>query len=188
LVEQKHLKGEVAKSISVTQMINKMCNRYGLVLHETPVGFKYLCRLMVERDILIAAEESGGIGVRGHVPERDGILVGLLLCEMMVTRKKPLSALVEELMNEYGDHYFRRIDLHITESERRRIMKKFDKRISQVAGQKVLRVQDTDGYKYFVDGGWLLVRPSGTEPLIRFYAEADSEKKVDRLLDFATHV
>jgi phosphomannomutase len=188
LVEQKHLKGEVAKSISVTQMINKMCEKYGLMLHETPVGFKYLCRLMVERDILIAAEESGGIGVRGHVPERDGILVGLLLCEMMVARKKPLSALVEELMSEYGDHCYRRIDLHITEGEKHSIMKKFDRRISEVAGQKVLRIQDTDGYKYFVDGGWLLVRPSGTEPLIRFYAEADSEKKVDRLLDFATHV
>lgn len=187
-VEQKHLKGEVAKSLSVTQMINKMCVKYGLKLHETPVGFKYLCRLMVERDILIAAEESGGIGIRGHVPERDGILVGLLLCEMMIKRKKSLSALVRELIDEYGEYYFNRIDRRVTESEKQRIMKKFDRKILSIAGQKVLRVQETDGYKYSVDGGWLLVRPSGTEPLIRFYAEADRVKKVNRLLDFATHI
>ncbi len=187
-VEEKGLRGEVAKSLSVTQMINKMCQKYGLTLHETPVGFKYLCRLMVERDILIAAEESGGIGIRGHVPERDGILIGLLLCEMVVKRKKSLSALVKELTDEYGKHYFNRIDLHITESEKKNIMKKFNTKIKSIAGQKVLRVQQTDGYKYFVDGGWLLVRPSGTEPLIRFYAEADSPTKVNRLLHEATHL
>ncbi len=185
-VEDKGLRGEVAKSLSVTQMINKMCDEYGLTLHETPVGFKYLCRLMVERDVLIAAEESGGIGVRGHVPERDGILVGLLLCEMMIARRKSLSSLVQELIDKYGEHRFRRVDLRITPAEKDRIMGKFDRDISQIAGQNVLRVQETDGFKYFVDGGWLLVRPSGTEPLIRFYAEADSEKKVDRLLDYAT--
>jgi phosphomannomutase len=187
-VEVKHLRGEVAKSLSVTQMINKMCEKYGLTLHETPVGFKYLCKLMVERDILIAGEESGGIGIRGHVPERDGILVGLLLCEIMVTRKKSLSALVEELLDEYGKHYFGRIDLRITEREKQRIMKKFNKSIGEISGEKVVRVQDTDGYQYFVDSGWLLVRPSGTEPLIRFYAEANRENKMRKLLEFATEV
>lgn len=188
LVEEKGLRGEVAKSLSVTQMINKMCDKYGLTLHETPVGFKYLCRLMVERDILIAAEESGGIGIRGHVPERDGILIGLLLCEMIVKRKKPLSTLVNELTEEYGKHYFNRIDRHITEGEKQRIMNTFNTRINRIAGLKVLRVQETDGYKYFVDGGWLLVRPSGTEPLIRFYAEANSKKTLDRLLRFARNL
>jgi phosphomannomutase len=186
-VEEKGLRGEVAKSISVTQMINKMCDEYGLRLHETPVGFKYLCRLMVERDVLIAAEESGGIGVRGHVPERDGILIGLLLCEMMIARKKSLSALVKELNDTYGRHYFDRVDLRITPREKDRLMSKFNTRISRVAGLKVLRVQTLDGFKYHVDGGWLLVRPSGTEPLIRFYAEADSKKKVNQLLAFATN-
>jgi phosphomannomutase len=185
-VEVKHLRGEVAKSLSVTQMINKMCDRYGLPLHETPVGFKHLCKLMVERNVLIAGEESGGIGIRGHVPERDGILVGLLLCEIMAKRKMSLSALVQELFDEYGEHYFNRIDLHITETEKQRIMRKFNKRITQIAGEKVIRVRAIDGFQYFVDGGWLLVRPSGTEPLIRFYAEADRKNKVQKLLDFAT--
>jgi phosphomannomutase len=187
-VEVKHLKGEIAKSLSVTQMINKMCEKYGLTLHETPVGFKHLCKLMVERDILIAGEESGGLGVRGHVPERDGILVGLLLCEIMVKRKKSLSALIQELFKEYGEYHFDRIDLHVTEREKQRIMRKFDKSIAEVAGEKVVRVRDIDGYQYFVNGGWLLVRPSGTEPLIRFYAEAERGGKVKRLLHFATHL
>jgi phosphomannomutase len=185
-VEVKHLTGEVAKSLSVTQMINKMCKKYGLTLHETPVGFKHLCKLMVERNVLLAGEESGGIGIRGHIPERDGILVGLLLCEIMVRRKKSLSALVQGLVDEYGRHYFGRIDLRITQSEKHRIMKKFDGSITEISGQKVLRVRDIDGYQYFVDNGWLLVRPSGTEPLIRFYAEADQENKVRRFLKFAT--
>ncbi|MBI3578113.1 MAG: phosphoglucomutase/phosphomannomutase family protein, partial [Ignavibacteriales bacterium] len=87
-VEQRHWTGEVAKSFSVSQIINKMCAKYGLTLHETPIGFKYLCRLMTERDILVAAEESGGLGVKGHLPERDGTYIGLLLCEIMATRKK----------------------------------------------------------------------------------------------------
>jgi phosphomannomutase len=187
-VEVKHLRGEVAKSLSVTQMINKMCDRYGLPLHETPVGFKHLCKLMVERNVLIAGEESGGIGIRGHVPERDGILVGLLLCEIMAKRKMSLSALVQELFDEYGEHYFNRIDLHVTETEKQRIMRKFDKRITQIADEKVIRVRVIDGFQYFVDGGWLLVRPSGTEPLIRFYAEADRKNKVQELLEFATRV
>jgi phosphomannomutase len=165
-----------------------MCKKYGLTLYETPVGFKHLCKLMVERDILIAGEESGGLGVRGHIPERDGILVGLLLCEIMVKRKKSLSALIQELFDEYGEYYFDRIDLRITESEKRRIMSKFNKRITEVAGEKVVRIRDIDGYQYFVNNGWLLVRPSGTEPLIRFYAEADTKSKVRRLLHFATHL
>ncbi len=169
-------------------MINKMCEKYGLTLHETPVGFKHLCKLMVERDILIAGEESGGIGVRGHIPERDGILIGLLLCEMMVTRRKSLSALVEELFKEYGNHYFDRVDLRITDAQKERIRKRFKKRIGEIAGEKVVSVREMDGYQYFLENGWLLVRPSGTEPLIRFYAEADTKSKVRKLLDFATRV
>jgi phosphomannomutase len=187
-VEVKHLKGEIAKSLSVTQMINKMCEKYGLTLHETPVGFKHLCKLMVERDILIAGEESGGIGIRGHIPERDGILIGLLLCEMMVIRKKPLSGLVQELLKEYGNHYFDRVDLHIVDAQKERIMKRFEKNMGEIACEKVVSVRTIDGYQYFLENGWLLVRPSGTEPLIRFYAEADRKNKVRKLLDFATRV
>ncbi len=186
LVEEKKMTGEVAKSISVTTMVNQMCEKYGLMLHETQVGFKYLCKLMVERDILIAGEESGGLGVKGHLPERDGIYLGLLVCEIMAKRGKKLSELVQELVDEYGPHFFSRQDAHLTEKEKNRIMAKFSKNVKEVAGYAVKLRSDSDGHKFFIDGGWLLVRASGTEPIIRFYAEADSPEKVEALLHSAT--
>ena len=185
LVEQKGLTGEVAKSLSVTTMVDAQCERYGLPLHETAIGFKHLCRLMTERDILIAGEESGGLGVKGHIPERDGILVGLMLCEMMAVRGKSLSDLVGELMSEFGLHEFKRVDLHVTARQKTAIMKRFQGEVREIAGFSVTGRKDTDGVKLFVEGGWLLVRASGTEPLVRFYAEAESREKVDALLEEA---
>ncbi len=187
-VEQKHMTGEVAKSFSVSQVINKMCKKYNLVLHETPVGFKYLCQLMIERNILIAAEESGGLAVKGHLPERDGTYIGLLLCEIMATRKKKLSELVEEIMNEYGWFYYNRNDARLTEKEKNRIMAAYKKGVKQLAGFSVQRVETKDGYKLFLENGWVLVRASGTEPLIRFYAEAETPEKVEALLKAAQAV
>jgi len=187
LVEQKGLSGEVVKSFSVTQMVDEQCAKYGLRMHETAIGFKHICRLMTERDVLIGGEESGGLGVKGHIPERDGIYLGLMLCEMMAVRKKPLSALVKELMDEFGQHEFKRIDMHVTEREKQTIMKKYRKGVKQLAGYHVTGRKDTDGLKFFVNNGWFLVRASGTESLVRFYAEADSTAKVDALLEAATH-
>ena len=188
LVEQKKWSGEVAKSFSVSELINKMCEKYRLVLHETPIGFKYLCRLMTERDILVAAEESGGLGVKGHVPERDGIYIGLLLCEMMATRKKPLSTLVEEIMKEFGWHYFNRYDAHLTEKEKQRVLSAYKKGVGSLGPYRVLRLETKDGFKLFVENGWVLVRASGTERLSRFYAEAESPEKVEALLQAARSV
>ncbi len=188
LVKEKHMTGEVAKSFSVSRLIDRMCERYGLKLHETPIGFKYLCRLMTDRDILVAAEESGGLGVKGHLPERDGIYIGLLLCEIMAVRKKKLSELVEELMAEFGWHFFDRIDKHMTEKEKKRILAAYAKGIDSLGGAPVTKVERKDGTKLFVNNGWVLVRASGTEPLIRFYAEADSQEKVKELLAAATGI
>ncbi|MEK7248983.1 MAG: phosphoglucomutase/phosphomannomutase family protein, partial [Bacteroidota bacterium] len=186
LVEQKELTGEVVKTFSVTQMVDKQCAKYGLKMHETPIGFKYVCRLMTERDVLIGGEESGGLGTKIHLPERDGIFLGLLLCEMMAVRQKTLSFLVQELMDEYGQHEFKRIDKHMTEKEKVATMKKYQKGVNEIAGYKVVGRKDTDGNKFFLEGGaWVLVRASGTEPLIRFYAEAESVAKVDALLTAA---
>ena len=188
LVEEKKMTGEVAKSFSVSQIIDKMCKKYGLVLHETPVGFKYLCNLMVEGDILIAAEESGGLAVKGHLPERDGTYIGLLLAEIMATRKKKLSELVTELMEEFGWFYFNRYDARLTEKEKNRIMAFYKKGPKQIAGLPILRIETKDGFKLFVENGWVLVRASGTEPLIRFYAEAETPEKVETLLKAARGV
>ncbi|MCU0411211.1 MAG: phosphoglucomutase/phosphomannomutase family protein [Bacteroidetes bacterium] len=185
LSQHKKWTGEVAKSFSVSQLINKMANAYGVKLHETAVGFKHLCRLMTERNILIAAEESGGLGIKGHLPERDGVFIGLLMAEMMAARKMKLSELVEEVMKEFGWHYFNRYDAHLTEKEKIRIMKAYKKGVKQLAGFPVLRVETTDGFKLFVENGWVLVRASGTEPLIRFYAEAETPEKVEALLSAA---
>jgi phosphomannomutase len=187
-IEEKKMTGEVAKSFSVSQIIDKMCKKYGLVLHETPVGFKYLCNLMVERDILIAAEESGGLAVKGHLPERDGTYIGLLLAEIMATRKKKLSELVTELMEEFGWYYFNRFDAHLTEKEKNRIMAYYKKGPKQMAGYPIQRIETKDGFKLFVENGWVLVRASGTEPLIRFYAEAETPEKVETLLKAARSV
>jgi phosphomannomutase len=186
LVEQKGMTGEVVKSFSVTQMVDKQCAKYGLTMHETAVGFKHICRLMTERDVLIGGEESGGLGVKGHLPERDGIFLGLLLAEVMAVRGKPLSALVQELMDEFGQHEFQRIDLHVTEREKAAIIKKYKRGVKEIGGFAVTGRKDTDGFKFFVENGWVLVRASGTEPLIRFYAEADSREKVTTLLAAAT--
>jgi len=184
-IEEKKLTGEVAKSFSVSEIIKKMCNKYGLVLHETPIGFKYLCKLMIERNVLIAGEESGGIGVRMHLPERDGIYIGLLLAEIMALRKMKLSELVEEVMNEFGWHFFGRYDMHLTEKEKSKILAYYTKKPKAIAGLPVSRIETTDGFKLFVNNGWVLVRASGTEPLIRFYAEADDPEKVEKLLKSA---
>lgn len=186
LVEQKKMTGEVAKSFSVTTMVDAQCKKYNLVMHETPIGFKYLCRMMTDRDVLIAGEESGGLGVKGHIPERDGIFLGLLLCEVMAVRGKPLGALVQELMDELGLHEFRRVDLHVTERQKRAIMNRYRRGVKEIAGYRVTGRKDLDGHKFFVDGGWVLARASGTEPLIRVYAEADSEEKVTALIQAAT--
>ena len=188
LVTEKHQTGEIAKSISVSQMINKMCLKYGLKLHETPVGFKHLCRLMTERNILIAAEESGGLGLKAHLPERDGIYVGLLLAEVMAARKLKLSELVEELMLEFGWHYYNRIDAHMTEKQKQKTLAGYKKGVKSLAGMVVRKVETGDGYKLFFDDSWVLVRASGTEPLIRFYAEADSMYRVNSLLKAAMEV
>ena len=188
LVQQKRWTGEVAKSFSVSQIIDKMCRSYGLTLHETAIGFKHLCRLMTERDILIAAEESGGLGVKGHLPERDGIYIGLLLCEIMAVRRKKMSELVDEVMMEFGWHHFDRYDARLTEKEKKRVLAVYKKGVRSLAGNSVLRVETKDGCKLFVDDGWVLVRASGTEPLIRFYAESNTPEKVQALLQAARNV
>ena len=186
LVEQKGLRGDVVKSFSVTQMVDQQCEKYGLRLLETPIGFKHICRMMTERDVLMGGEESGGLGVKTHIPERDGIFLGLMLCEIMAVRGRKLGALVQELMVEFGQHEFRRIDLHVTEKEKAAIIKTYRKGVKDIAGYRVTGRKDTDGFKFFVQDGWVLVRASGTEPMIRFYAEGTSRDMVARLLAAAT--
>lgn len=183
LIEDKGLKGEIAKTVSLTSMVDAYCKKHKIKLHETPVGFKYICELMTTKPILIGGEESGGYATMLHIPERDGIFNGLLLAEMMAKRGKSLSALVRELQDEFGMHRYRRIDMRTTHEHKARVLDRAKKGVKTL-GRYVVRSTNTlDGYKFLVDGGWLLIRASGTEPLLRYYAEGKTGKQVEELLD-----
>lgn len=182
------LRGEVVKTFSTTQMIDKLAAKYNLPLHVTPIGFKYICDLMLTRDVLIGGEESGGIGVKGHLPERDGILNSLLLAKVVAFRNRTLGELVQELQDEFGPHHYGRIDLEIERAVAQRAVQKAAQFAGKrLAGLRVSRVDDMDGVKLlFGDTAWLLVRASGTENLLRLYAEAPSPGQVKALLDAMT--
>ncbi|CAN5398036.1 phosphoglucomutase/phosphomannomutase family protein [soil metagenome] len=186
LVHDRHLRGSVVKTVSTTQMLNRLAERYGLVVHETPVGFNHICDLMMSENVLIGGEESGGISMAGHIPEGDGVLMGLLLVEMVAIRGKSLVALLDELMAapDVGPFYYARHD---------QPMRPFDK-VEMVtgliaaappllAGQPIATINSKDGVKFILrDNSWLLIRPSGTEPLLRIYAEGRTDAAVQKLL------
>lgn len=185
LVEVRGQSGEVVKTVSTTSMIDDLCKRYGLKLHVVPVGFKYICDLMLESDILIGGEESGGTGIRGHIPERDGILVGLLLLEIMATNGKTLGELVDELMGELGRRYvYLRKDVELTKTQKEALLAELPSlEPPSIGGVKVERVEKIDGMKFYrEDGSWLMLRVSGTEAMVRIYAEATSEEEVGSLV------
>jgi len=176
--------GEVAKTFSTSKMIDRIAARYGLKCHETPIGFKYICDLMRERDILVGGEESGGIGVRGHIPERDGILNSLLLAEVMAERNLTLGELVAELHAQYGPQVYDRRDLHLAPGQKERVVKMLtEKPPTRIAGLSVTETQNMDGIKFlFGPAAWVLLRVSGTEPLLRIYSEAASKDQVQAIL------
>ena len=184
LAEDLKLRGEVVKTCSSTEMVTKVARKYGFPLHVTPIGFKYIGELMLTRDVLIGGEESGGIGIHGHLPERDGILNSLLLAEVMADRGRTLGELVDELSQEFGPHFYGRVDLEIEKDVAQRIVRLVSQHaIKRIAGLKVNSIDDMDGAKMlFSNSAWLLVRASGTENLLRLYAEASSPEKVKALL------
>lgn len=185
LIERKGLRGGVVKTVSTTQMINRLAEKYGLELFETPIGFKHICELMLEHDILMGGEESGGLGVKGHIPERDGILMGLLLLESIAMTGKGLKEQLNETMDEVGHFYYRRIDAQIGQTAKEKLIESLKNGvISEIAGVKVESTNFSDGFKFIFSGGsWLLIRPSGTEPVLRLYSEAGSPEDVERFLE-----
>jgi phosphomannomutase len=187
MVEDKGLRGPVARSISSTTMIDALCAKYSLPLMECSVGFKWIAdEFMKDPQMLIGGEESGGIGIRGHIPERDAQLNALLLLEMMAHRGKSLKQLVEEdLWPIVGFHCYDRRDLHLSAESIQRTREAVKAAApTQVAGVEVRNINRRDGTRFeFDDGSWLLVRPSGTEPVVRVYSESSSCEKVQRFLD-----
>jgi len=182
LYEDRRRRGAVAKTISLTTMIDQYCQRKKIRMFETPVGFKYIAKLMTTEKIVIGGEESGGLGTNLHIPERDGIFNGLLLLEMMAKRGRTLGELSAELDEEFGPHRYRRIDQRMTVEQKERILARARTGVDALGRYPVTATSTLDGYKFFVENGWLLIRASGTEPLLRYYAEADSPEKVDELL------
>ena len=189
LAEEKHRKGEIAKTFALTDVIDRICVKNDLTLHLLPIGFKYVSRLMTTNDILMGGEESGGIGITSYLPERDGLFIGLLVLEIMAKRSATLSGLVGELFDEYGPFYYKRVDLKLDERKKKEIMSRASTGdLTHIDRYPVTGFNGLDGYKYHFEGGWLLIRPSGTEPVLRLYSEADSEETVDRALQFASRL
>lgn len=177
-------KGRVVKALTTTSMLDKMCQAYGLELVETGVGFKYICAEMLKGDVLLGVEESGGIGFPGHIPERDGIAAGLMLLEMLAVERKPLPKLVAKLEKEFGPHRYGRIDTHFPLEKRGALMEFLKENPpAKLLKSPVTEVKSFDGVKFVAaNGSWLMLRGSGTEPILRIYAEAESEAGVRTLL------
>jgi len=176
-------KGGVVKTICGTTMIDNMCKANGITLYETPVGFKYISDLMLTKDVIAGGEEAGGMGLPNYIPERDGILAGLLLLEMMVYEKKNMKKIVDELEKKYGRYFYDKTSINL-----KGLVKTLDpvKAIKDVLGKKVVGMKDYDGVKLELeDDSWIMVRASGTEPILRAYAESKSPKRTKELLNYA---
>lgn len=191
LAEDKGESGRVVSTVTASAMLARQCKRLGLELTSTPVGFKWIYAEMEKGDVMVGGEESGGIGIPSHVMERDGLLMALLLCETMAQRGKTLGQLLEDMFAQIGKMEFRRDGLRITEEQmanfREHIVPEYT--ADEIAGKKVLDTDRRDGVKFLLEkDAWVMMRPSGTEPLVRIYAEAESMDEVEELLAAAAKV
>jgi phosphomannomutase len=188
LKEEKGLDGEVITAFSCTDKVKALCKALDLPSTTTKIGFKYVCEHLIEKDFLLGGEESGGMAIKGHIPERDGVWIGLTIWEYMAKSGKSIEELIEDVYEIVGAFSFERIDLHLEESQKQNIMAQCASgNIKNLGGKDVARVEDIDGYKFFFeDDSWLMIRPSGTEPVLRTYCESvSSEAAISQLK--ATH-
>jgi phosphomannomutase len=185
LAGTRHLGGDVAKSFSVTKMIDKIARKLGRKVWETPVGFKYICERMLEGDIVLGGEESGGIGTKLYLPERDASVSALLLAEVMAWHGKRLGELVATLHREYGEHHYGRVDLTLVDGQKEKALEYFSApKLKNFLDWPVVRREDLDGVKiYLGDIGWAMVRASGTEPMLRVYSETTRPETTQRVLE-----
>lgn len=187
LLQKRGWQGKVVRTVSTTRMVDRIAQAHDLPLIETPVGFNHIADLMIANGVVMGGEESGGMSIKGHIPEGDGVLMGLLLLEVMAEAKQPLHVLVEDLLAEYGPAQYARTDMKLTKpvAKSQMVDMLLAAAPAQIEGVAIEDIQTTDGVKYYLnDGSWLLIRPSGTEPVLRVYAEAPSDERVGALLRF----
>jgi alpha-D-glucose phosphate-specific phosphoglucomutase len=185
LLEVRDERGAMIRTLTSTTMISRLGKLFDVAVYETPVGFKHVAPLMMEKNAIIGGEESGGYGFRGHIPERDAILAGLYFLDFMVKTGKTPSQLLAYLYSKVGPHYYDRRDFHISAAKRQTILNRLSSSSRDtIAGTKVTKADTAEGFRFFLgDGSWLLIRFSGTEPLVRIYSEAESLERVQVLLD-----
>jgi len=187
LLRQRGWRGKVVRTVSTTRMIDRIAAEFGLPVVETPVGFNHIADLMLAEDVVMGGEESGGMSIKGHIPEGDGVLMGLLLLEVMAQAHKPLHVLVDELLAEVGPAQYARTDLKLQRPVAKADLarKLVETAPDAIAAVAIEEIRTSDGIKYYMaDGSWLLIRPSGTEPVLRVYAEAPNDERVRALLNF----
>lgn len=185
LVKYKKFTGKVVVAVSTTPKVEKMCKHYGLQYQVTKIGFKWICGIMITDDVVLGGEESGGIAIKGHIPERDGIWMGLTIWEFMAKSGKSLEALIQEVYDIVGPFFYERQDLHITEALKQRVLADCtNDRFKKFGHLAVQRVETIDGWKYhFADDQWLMIRASGTEPVLRLYAESNNAANARAILE-----
>ena len=191
LVTKRKMSGSVVRTVSTTRMIDRLASEYGLPVYETPVGFNHIADYMISENVLIGGEESGGISIQGNIPEGDGVLMGLLIIEMVSVYGKSLHTLVNELLEEVGPAFYERKDQRLKYPIQKKEMVQYllDNKPAEIGGVKVTELLTIDGVKYIMDDdSWLLIRPSGTEPVLRVYAEGRTEEMVQALLGYGEEV
>jgi len=190
LAGTRNLPGDVAKTFSVTKLIDKLAAKFGRKLHEVPIGFKYICELMLEQNILIGGEESGGIGTSLYLPERDATVSALFLAELMAWHGKSLGELLAALHAEFGEYHYGRVDLNLKPGQKEKAIAHFSNgKLSRILDLPVVRREDMDGIKvYLGEAGWVMVRASGTENLLRVYSETSKPETTRRILNAVTQI
>ncbi|SNZ03106.1 Phosphomannomutase [Persephonella hydrogeniphila] len=184
-IRNKKIEGAIAKTVSTTYLVDRIAKKEGRKLFKTPVGFKYIADLFLKEKIAFGGEESGGYGFGFHIPERDGLLSGLMILEMIHLHGKPLTELVEDLFREFGTAYYKRLDLKVEGNQGRVLVEKLKKEpLKELGNKKVKETDLTDGVKFiFENDGWVLFRASGTEPVLRIYVEMPEKEEVDMILE-----
>jgi len=185
LYEKKGLRGKVVRGFSTSELIKKYCEKNKIELVTVPIGFKHISKIMISDDVLIGAEESGGIGIKGHLPERDGVYNGMLYLELLAEYGKSISELKNELDQEFGKYFYQRNDVRTTEEKKLKTLEicKTFKVGDEIGGKTIISTDDLDGFKLYFENGWIIIRASGTEPLLRIYCETSDTDNTKEILD-----